>query len=126
FSRILMSVIFIGSGFNKLFEPTSSLEYLVSFGLPQNRILLIGTALLEIIGGLALLMGFKERIAAACLAIYLLPVTMIFHTNFADSQQFMHFMKNLAIIGGLLHVAGMPVRQKRQMQTPHEVPASPA
>ena len=55
-------------------------------------------------GGLALLVGFQTRLVAAALAIFTLATAVLFHNNMADQNQMIHFMKNLAITGGLLQV----------------------
>ncbi|MEW5877470.1 MAG: DoxX family protein [Acidobacteriota bacterium] len=67
--------------------------------------------LLELAGGLSLLMAFKTRIGALLLIPFLIPTTLIFHNSWAldgaDRQmQIIHFMGNLAILGGLLVVSG--------------------
>ncbi len=58
--------------------------------------------LLEVGGGLALLVGWQTRWMAGALAGFSLTAAVIFHSNFADQMQMMLFMKNLAISGGLL------------------------
>ena len=60
--------------------------------------------MIEIGGGLLLLTGFKARYAALALALFLVPVTLVFH-NPAHQDQMVNFLKNLAIIGGLLVTA---------------------
>lgn len=100
--RILLALIFVLAGVNKIggFEQTQG--YMEMFRVPG--ILLIPTILLEILGGLALAIGFQTRIAAALLAAFTLVSALIFHSNFADQAQMINFMKNLAITGGLLLV----------------------
>ena len=55
-------------------------------------------------GGLALLLGFQTRLAATTLAIFTLATAVLFHNNMADQNQMIHFLKNIAITGGLLQV----------------------
>jgi putative oxidoreductase len=66
---------------------------------------LAGAIVVEIGGGLSLFLGFKAKWAALIIALYLIPATLIFHGHFSDQGQFVQFLKNLAIIGGLLMVA---------------------
>lgn len=65
---------------------------------------MLGAIVVEVAGGLAVLLGYKARWGAIALALFLIPATWIFHTNFADQMQAIHFMKNLAIMGGLLAI----------------------
>jgi putative oxidoreductase len=103
--RVLMSFIFIMAGINKIGAYAGTQGYMESMGVPG--ILLPLVILLEIGGGLALLLGWQTRIAAFLLAGFSIVSAIIFHANFADQMQSILFMKNLAIAGGLLFlVAG--------------------
>lgn len=102
-SRILMAFIFVMSGFNKIMNYKGTAGYMESFGVPD--ILLPLVILVELAGGLALVAGWKTRIAAWLLAGFTVLSTLIFHTQFGDQTQMIMFMKNLAITGGLLYVA---------------------
>lgn len=103
--RFLISLIFVASGFSKLLNFDASLQYMASVGMPPNEVLLGIATAIELLGGFALLTGFGAKFAAWMIAAYLVPVTLIFHTNFGDQQQVIQLLKNLAIIGGLLQVA---------------------
>jgi putative oxidoreductase len=109
-ARILMSQIFIISGFTKITTYAATQGYMAKMGVPG--ILLPLVILVELGGGLALLLGFKTRWAAAALALFALAAAAIFHRNFSDQMQLINFMKNLAMTGGLLmfvrHGAGQP------------------
>ncbi|VAW81462.1 Uncharacterized membrane protein, DoxX/SURF4 family [hydrothermal vent metagenome] len=99
--RALMSAIFITAGINKLGAGYAGTQgYMESMGLPGALLPLV--ILLEIGGGLAVLLGWKTRIAAFLLAGFSLLSALIFHANFADQMQSIMFMKNLAIAGGFL------------------------
>lgn len=104
--RVLMSAIFIMAGMNKIGAGYAGTQgYMESVGLPG--ILLPLVILLEIGGGLAILLGWKMRIAAFLLAGFSIVSALIFHANFADQMQSILFMKNMAMAGGLLFlVAG--------------------
>ena len=104
--RILISQIFLASGFEKIMNFEGTQKYMASFGMPFTAFFAICAIVLEIGGGLSVLLGYKARIGAVLLVVFLIPTTLIFHTNFADQMQVIQFMKNLAILGGLFVVAG--------------------
>ena len=108
--RILLAVIFILSGYNKIggFEQTAG--YMASKGLPMADILLVLTIVIELGGGLMIALGLYARWAAGIVFLFLIPVTLIFHAPWgappAEVQmQTIQFMKNLAIMGGMLYIA---------------------
>lgn len=100
--RILLAVIFILAGFNKIPAIEGNVGYMEAYGVPG--ILIWPTIIVEIVGGLMLAIGLKARWAAAALAAFTLLSALIFHTDFADANQMTAFMKNLAITGGMLYV----------------------
>jgi putative oxidoreductase len=101
-ARILMSHIFIISGWHKLIHYSGTSGYFASLGLPMPAVVAPLVILIELGGGLALLLGFKTRWVAAILALFSIGTALIAHTNFADPNQMNNFMKNLAIAGGFL------------------------
>lgn len=103
-ARILLSAIFIWSAINKISDPAGTQQYMTAKGLPLVGLLYLATVAVELGGGLSVLLGYKARIGAIVLAIFLIPATLVFHTNFADQMQQIAFMKNLAIFGGLLMI----------------------
>lgn len=98
--RILLALIFIISGVGKLANPAGTAGFMESMGVPG--ILVWPTLALEILGGIALVIGFQTRIAAFALAVFSIAAAVIFHHNFADQMQMIMFLKNLSIAGGLL------------------------
>lgn len=102
--RLLLALIFLLSGFGKLTDPDGTVAYIASAGLPLPQVAYWITVLVELLGGLLLLVGFKARLAALVLALFTIAAAIEFHRNFADQNQMIHFMKNLAIAGGLLQV----------------------
>ena len=106
--RILLSVIFLLSGFGKITQWSMFAGFLAAKGLPAPSLLLGLAVFAEVVGGLSLLLGAWTRIGAVGLTIYLIPTTLIFHNYWAYSDaaqhqdQLIHFLKNVAIIGGLL------------------------
>jgi putative oxidoreductase len=103
--RALMSAIFILSGIGKLGAYAATQGYMESKGVPG--VLLPAVILLELGGGLAVLLGWQTRISAFLLAGFCLLSALIFHANFADQMQSILFLKNMAMAGGFLFlVAG--------------------
>ena len=109
-ARILLSSMFLWSGLGKVFAYSTMVGYAASKGLPFGGIAVACAAVIEILGGLAVITGFHTRVVAWVLFVYLIPTTIIFHNYWAlqsavrlDTQT--HFMKNLAIMSGLLLLA---------------------
>jgi putative oxidoreductase len=107
--RILLAVIFIKSGWGKIggFEQTAGM--MASKGLPFPEVLLVLTIAIEFGAGLLLVAGYKARWAALAFALWLVPVTLVFHKFWdipADQvmNQSINFYKNIAILGGMLMV----------------------
>jgi putative oxidoreductase len=92
------------SGASKLQDSAATIAYIVHAGLPLRSVAYAGSAFVEVLGGLLLLVGFQARIAAAALAAFTVLAAIFFHTDFADVNQTIHFMKNFAIAGGLLQI----------------------
>ena len=105
--RVLLALIFLMSGINKLFNWDGTAGYMASQGMPMVTLFLIGAVVLEIVGSLSVIVGYKARWGALALIVFTLPATFIFHAYWAvdpaqmQIQQIM-FMKNLAMVGGLL------------------------
>ncbi len=109
-ARIALAAIFIWSGIDKLALHTAgNIGYMQAYNVPLAGVLVYVAGLAELAGGLAIAAGYRTRAAALALGVFTLLVTPIFH-NFwavpADQalNQTIHFMKNLALAGGLLHV----------------------
>jgi putative oxidoreductase len=105
--RILVSVIFIVSGLAKVANFSMMTGYMTAKHLPLPALALAIAAAVEILGGLAVLLGYQVRIAGWVLFLYLIPTTVIFHNfwAFSGAEQMdnqIHFFKNVAIMGGLL------------------------
>src|SRR5215470_3180696 len=102
--RILIAAIFLISGIFKLAAPAGTIGYIQSVGLPLPELGLAIAVVVEIGGGLALILGYLTRAVAAVLAVFTLATAVFFHLHLADQNQFIHFFKNLAITGGLLQI----------------------
>lgn len=104
-ARVLLAAIFLLSGLAKLADPAGTAAYVASSGLPAPTLAAWGAALLETLGGLALIAGYRVRPAALVLALFSVVAALFFHNNLADQNQMIHFMKNFALAGGLLQLA---------------------
>jgi hypothetical protein len=71
-------------------------------GLPAPALICYGAMIVELVGSILLIVGFQTRIAAYGLAVFTLLAAILFHNNFADQNQMIHFL--IAIVGGLLYV----------------------
>ena len=101
--RIMLALIFILAGIGKIQDPAGTAGYMQSMGIPA--ILLWPTIALELLGGLAVAVGFYTRYAAIALAIFSVVAALIFHNNFADKMQMIMFLKDISMAGGLLLLA---------------------
>lgn len=106
--RILLALIFVTAGWQKIGGYAGTQAYMESVGVPG--LLLPAVILLELGGGLAIIAGFMTRWVAAALALFCLASAALFHYNPAEQMQMILFMKNLAMAGGfallLVHGAG--------------------
>jgi len=102
--RALLAAIFILSGWSKVADPAASVGYIASVGLPLPQLALAGAILVELGAGVALILGYRTRLAALALALFTLVTALLFHSAIGDQNQFIHFFKNVAMTGGLLQV----------------------
>ncbi|KQY13381.1 DoxX family protein [Rhizobium sp. Root482] len=103
--RILLSIIFILAGFGKFTGLAGTAGYFGSMGLPMPMVTAVVVALVELVGGLAILLGFFTRPASYLLAAFCLATAFVAHFDFADQMQMINFQKNLAMAGGFLVLA---------------------
>ncbi len=98
--RIFISSLFIVEAIRKFFSPDEGMIYMSDYGVPE--ILFYPSLIFEFVIPLILIAGFKTRFFASLLFLFVLSVTVIFHTDFSNNMQMISFLKNLAIMGGLL------------------------
>jgi putative oxidoreductase len=103
--RILLALMFVLAGLNKISGYSGVQGYMDSMGVPGA--LLPAVIALEILGGVLLMLGWHTRLNAFLLAGFTIVATAIFHSNLGDQTQMLFFMKNLAITGGLLLVVAL-------------------
>ncbi|MEM9136148.1 MAG: DoxX family protein [Cyanobacteria bacterium P01_F01_bin.42] len=101
-ARICLCIIFIYSGIGKIFGFAGTAEMMAGRGLPIASVLLIFTIAFQLLGGLSLLLGYRVKIGATLLILFLIPATLVFHNPVADIGELNSFLKNLGLIGGLL------------------------
>lgn len=108
--RVFISFIFIFDAYDSIFYYQDTKDKMTSYGLTWNQdLLLVGAIFLLILGGIMVLIGYRSSLGATMLLIYWVPVTFIVHSFWNDPEearrlQSILFMKNIAIIGGLLMV----------------------
>ena len=102
FGRIFISALFLVEAFRKFFNPDISMIYMSDHGVPE--FLFYPSLAFEFVLPLLLIAGFKTKIVASLLALFVLVVTLIFHSHhiIAEGMQLTIFLKNFSIIGGLL------------------------
>lgn len=110
--RVLLALMFILAGVDKLMHIEGNTAFMASGGLPAWSALTVLVGLIELIGGLAVATGFHARWAALALALFTLAASLIYHRYWslpAEQQmvQQLLFMKNLAVAGGMLVVAAL-------------------
>ncbi len=115
--RFLLAMIFIMSGLNKIGAYEGTQGYMDAMGVPGGLLPLV--IVLEVLGGLAILVGYQAKLAALALAGFSVMSAILFHADFSDQMQMMSFMKNLTIAGGFLiivaHGAGSYSLDNRRM-----------
>ena len=107
--RILLALVFVLSGFGKIWTIGTTAGYMASHGIPLPNVLVYGVVLLELGGGLALIFGLFTRPLALIFALYLVTLALVFHNYWAMPADQMRaqqvaFMEHLAMIGGMLYV----------------------
>lgn len=104
-ARILISLMFVTSGFSKISGYAGTQEYMDAMGVPGALLPLV--IAVELLGGLAVILGWHTRIAAFLLAGFCLLSAFLFHANFGDQMQMIMFMKNISIAGGFLMIVSL-------------------
>lgn len=122
--RLLLALLFLPAGLTKIAGFAGTVGYIASKGLPLPAVGAVIAIGVEVLGGLALLVGFGTRVAALVLALFTVAATVIFHAWWAvpaEAQmvQQLMFFKNIAVVGGLLVLAahgagGWSLDAKRQ------------
>jgi putative oxidoreductase len=107
--RVLMALIFLNSGVGKIGGFSATAGFMASKGMPMAEFLLVGAIVFELAGAAMLIIGWRVQWGALLLIAFTVPATLVFHNFWAMEaaqvqNQLNHFMKNVAIVGGLLYV----------------------
>lgn len=102
-ARICLSLIFLSAAYNHIVGFSGFMGF-IGTRLPLAGLLAAGTILLQVLGALSLILGYKTRLGAVLLIVFLIPASLIFHNFLADGAQLNPFLKNVGLIGGLLMV----------------------
>ena len=98
--RILISALFLLNGIFKISNYDGTIGWMESFGMPG--ILIIPAIILEIVGPVLIIIGYKTKLAAGLLSLFCIATAFIFHNDFANQMQLTSFLKNIALAGGFL------------------------
>jgi putative oxidoreductase len=102
--RVLIALIYLFSGVGKILAPGATQAYIASAGLPMPLLAYLLAIVIEVVGGILLVIGFRTRIVASLMAIYTIAAALGFHRDFSNQDQLIHFLKNISMTGGLLQV----------------------
>ena len=107
--RLMIAAIFVVSGFGKITGFDGTVGFIASKGLPFPQLAAIAAIVVELGGGILLILGWKTRWAAAAMCIFTVVAALIFHNFWVvpaeqAQNQMIHFMKNICMAGGLLYV----------------------
>jgi putative oxidoreductase len=100
--RILFALMFLMPALNKITNFEGTQQYMASKNMPMIPFLLVCAIVILLFGAFSIGAGFKSKIGSIALIVFLIPATLIFHNELSDQNQFIHFLKNVALIGGLL------------------------
>ena len=98
--RVLIAFMFVMSGLNKINNYGNTAGWMNAMGVPGSLLPIV--IVLEVLGGAAIMIGWQTRIAASLFAAFSVMSAAIFHADFSDQNQMIHFMKNVSIAGGFL------------------------
>ena len=101
--RFLLAAIFIQEGWGKIGGYEGAVAYMAKAGVPGALLPIV--IAVELLGGILIAIGWQTRLAAIGLGAFSILAALLFHMNFGDRNQEIHFMKNLAIAGGFLALA---------------------
>jgi putative oxidoreductase len=107
FGRLLLSGLFIGSALGMINDPAGTQYFMAFYGMPFVGFFMWATVAILLVAASCLLLGWKIRWAALTLALWLVPVTLIFHTKWSDPIQFHTFMENFGLMGALIFISGV-------------------
>lgn len=110
--RILLALMFILSGFGKLSNISGTAGFIASGGIPFPNLVAVLVGAFELLGGIALVLGFQARLIGLLMALFTIAASIVFHAYWAvpAEQQYVTqllFMKNLSVAGGMLLISAL-------------------
>jgi putative oxidoreductase len=102
--RLLLALIFLLSGFQKLIAFGGTVAFMGSEGLPFPLLAAIIAVLVECLGGIALVVGYQTSPVGLIMAVWCIATALVAHADFRDQNQVIHFLKNVAMTGGFLQL----------------------
>jgi putative oxidoreductase len=102
--RLLIASIFLVSAIGKMAAPAGTIGYIASVGLPFPSLAFLSALVTELVGGVMLALGYRTRLVSIVLALFSVASALLFHNALGDQNQLFHFLKNLAMAGGLLQI----------------------
>ena len=125
--RLMIGLPFVMSGISKLGAYGATTGMISAVGLPFPPLAFAVAVAVELGGGVLLLAGYRVRFVATAMAVFALATAVSFHSNFADQNQMIHFLKNVMMAGGLLQITafgGGPISLDNRRAKGGEAPAN--
>ncbi len=104
-ARVLLCLVFVHAVIGKLTGFSGVAGMIAGRGIPLAPVLLAAAVALMAVGSVLVISGYRARLGAILLLLFLVPTTLLFHNDVADPQERIALFKNLSIMGGLLLVA---------------------
>jgi len=105
--RVLMVIIFLLSGWNKFTGHEAAVGYIAKNGIPMPEMAYWVAVAVELLGSLAILIGFQMRAASLVVVLYCLATALMVHYHPDDRGQMVHFLKNVCMAGGFLQLVAV-------------------
>ena len=105
--RLFIAALFLISGLGKIAAPAVTQGYIAAAGLPFPLLAYLVAIVIEVGGGVLLVLGYQSRIVAGVMAAFTVAAALGFHRDFADPNAMAHFLKNISITGGLLQIVAL-------------------
>ena len=102
-ARICLALVFLNAGIRHTIG-FSGFAAMIGQTLPLAPLLALGTVVFQLLGSVSLIVGYKVKLGATLLIVFLIPATLMFHNPLADASELGPFLKNLSLVGGLLMV----------------------
>jgi putative oxidoreductase len=105
--RLLIAALFLISGLGKIATPALTQGFIASAGLPFSLLAYLVVIVIEVGGGILLILGCHCRVVASVMAVFTVAAALSFHHNFADQNEMAHFLKNISLTGGFLQIVAL-------------------